>query len=136
MHPIQHPKVQLKTPDNKEISVPNSTIVSEKIINYSNKKNRRVDITNGVAYSEDIDKVKNALHAVVNSTPEVLKEEPIFVGITAYQASAIDYTISVWVKNADYWNAYLPMLEKIKRTFDNEKIKIPYNQLDVHVVNK
>lgn len=130
---ISHCK--LKTPDNKEIYVPNSTIVSEKIINYSTEVNRRVDITIGVSYSEDIDKVKNALMSVVDSTPEVLKKEAIFVGITAYQASSIDYTIRVWVKNSDYWNAYLPMLEKIKRVFDEQKIEIPYNKLDVHIKN-
>lgn len=124
---------RLKTPDNKEIYVPNSSIVSEKIINYSTEKNRRVDITIGVSYNENIDKVKSALRSVVDSTPEVLKNEPIFIGITAYQASSIDYTIRIWVKNSDYWNAYLPMLEKIKRVFDEQQIRIPYNQLDVHI---
>lgn len=130
---ISHCK--LKTPDNKEIYVPNSTIVSEKIINYSTEVNRRVDITIGVAFSEDIDKVKNALKSVVDSTPEVLKNEEVFIGITAYQESRVSYTIRVWVKNSDYWKAYLPMLEKIKRVFDEQKIKIPYNQMDVHIKN-
>lgn len=131
---ISHCK--LRTPDNKEIFVPNSTIVSEKIINYSTEPMRRVDITIGASYNEDIDKVKKALMSVVEDTPEVLKDQSIFVGITAFQASAIDYTVRVWVKNSDYWNAYLPMLEKIKRVFDANKIEIPYNQLDVHVINK
>lgn len=130
---ISHCK--LRTPDNKEIFVPNSTIVSEKIINYSTEPTRRVDITIGASYSEDIDKVKKALRAVVDDTPEVLKDKDIFIGITAYQSSAIDYTIRVWVKNSDYWNAYLPMLEKIKREFDKNNIEIPYNKLDVHVIN-
>lgn len=128
---ISHCK--LRTPDNKEIFVPNKTIVSEKIINYSTEPNRRVDITISASYSEDIDKVKKALQTVVDDTPEVLKDQDIFIGITAYQASSIDYTIRVWVKNSDYWKAYLPMLEKIKREFDKNNIEIPYNQLDVHV---
>lgn len=127
---------KLKTPDNKEIYVPNSTIVSEKIINYSVEPTRRVDITIGAAYSEDIDKVKNALRKVVDDTPEVLKDKDVFIGITAYKDSCIDYTIRVWVKNSDYWNAYLPMLEKIKREFDKNNIEIPYNKLDVNILNK
>jgi len=131
---ISHCK--LKTPDNKEIFVPNSTIVSEKIINYSAEPNRRVDITIGVSYNENIDKVKQALQVVVDDTPEVLRDQDIFIGITAYQASCIDYTIRVWTKNSDYWKAYLPMLEKIKRIFDKENIEIPYNKLDVNIVNK
>lgn len=124
---------RLRTPDNKEIYIPNSSIISEKIINYSTEKNRRVDITIGVSYDENIDKVKNALQSVVDSTPEILKNQDIFIGITAYQASCIDYTIRVWVKNADYWNTYFSMLEKVKRIFDEQKISIPYNQLDVHI---
>jgi len=131
---ISHCK--LKTPDNKEIFVPNSTIISEKIINYSKEPTRRVDITIGVAYTEDIDKVKKALQSVVDDTPQVIKDQPVFIGITAYKDSCIDYTIRVWAKNSEYWDAYLPMLEKIKRTFDKENIEIPYNKLDVHVINK
>lgn len=127
---------RLKTPDNKEIYIPNSSIVSEKIINYSTEYTRRVDITIGVSYSEDIDKVKKALQNVVDNTPQVLKDKDIFIGITAYKDSCIDYTIRVWVKNSEYWDAYLPMLEKVKREFDKNNIEIPYNQLDVHVVNK
>ena len=131
---ISHCK--LRTPDNKDIFVPNSTIVSEKIINYSTEPLRRVDITIRASYNEDIDEVKKALMSVVEDTPEIVKDKDIFVGITAFQESAIDYTIRVWVKNSDYWNAYLPMLEKIKRVFDANKIEIPFNQLDVHVSNK
>lgn len=129
---ISHCK--LRTSDNKDIYVPNSTIVSEKIINYSTETKRRVDITISVGYSEDIDTVKNLLQSVVDSTPEVLTKEPIFVGITAYKESGIDYTIRVWTKNSDYWNAYLPMLEKIKRVFDENSIEIPYNKLDVNII--
>ena len=127
---------KLKTPDNKEIYVPNSTIVSEKITNFSNQPNRRVDLTIGVSYNEDIDKVKKALQSVIDDTPEVLRDQDIFVGITAYKDSCIEYTIRVWTKNSDYWKAYLPMLEKVKRTFDKENIEIPYNKLDVNILNK
>ena len=85
---------------------------------------------------EDVDKVKNALQQVVDETPQVLKDQPIFVGITGYGASAIDYTIRVWVNNSEYWDAYLPMLERVKRVFEKENIEIPYNQVDVHLINQ
>ncbi len=124
---------KLRTPDGKLIYVPNSSIVGSNITNFSREPIRRVDITIGAPYNEDVDKVKNALQEVVNDTPQVLKEQPIFVGITAYGDSAIDYTIRVWVNNSEYWDAYLPMLEKVKRVFEREKIEIPFNQLDVHL---
>ena len=114
--------LKLRTPDGKDIFVPNSSVVSEKITNYSREPQRRVDITIGTSYSESVDKIKAALRQVVDETPEVLKDKDIFIGITNFGASSIDYTIRVWVKNSDYWNAYLPMLERVKRTFEKENI--------------
>ena len=124
---------KLKTFDGKDIYVPNSSIVSSNIINYSREPFRRVDITIGTSYNESVDKVKEALKNVIDSTPEVLKDKDIFAGITKFGESSIDYTIRVWVKNADYWNAYFGMHEKIKRIFEEKNIEIPFNQLDVHM---
>lgn len=124
---------RLRTPDGKDIYVPNSSIIAANLTNFSTEPRRRVDITIGASYSENVDKVKQALMEVVEDTPEVLKDQDIFCGITSFEDSAINYTIRVWVKNADYWKAYLPMLEKIKRVFERENIEIPYNQLDVHI---
>jgi len=124
---------KLRTYDGKDIYVPNSIVVGANIVNYSREAIRRVDITIGTSYSEKVDRVKSALQKVVDDTPEVVKDKEIFIGITNFGASSIDYTVRVWVKNADYWNAYLSMLEKIKRTFEEENIEIPFNQLDVHM---
>lgn len=127
---------KIKTYDGKDIYVPNSNIISTNIINYTKEPYRRVDITIGTSYSEKVDKVKNALSKIVESTPEVIKDKDIFVGLTNFGASSIDYTIRVWVKNQDYWNAYFSMLEAIKRVFEEEGIEIPFNQLDVHLKNE
>lgn len=124
---------KMRTPDGKDIYVPNSSIISENIINYSREPKRRVDITIGTSYSESVDRVKDALMKVIDDTPEVLRDKDIFCGITSFEDSSINYTIRVWVKNSDYWNAYLPMLERIKRVFEKENIEIPFNQLDVHI---
>ena len=70
---------------------------------------------------------------VVDDTPEVMQDKDVFIGITNFGDSSIDYTIRVWVKNSEDWNAYLPMLERVKRTFEEENIEIPFNQLDVHL---
>jgi len=126
---------KLKTLDGKDIYVPNSSIVSEKIINYTREPLRRVDITIGTSYSENVDKIKESLAEVVASTPEVVTDKEVFIGITNFGESSIDYTVRVWVKNADYWNAYFAMLERVKRAFERDNIEIPFNQLDVHLKN-
>ena len=124
---------RLRTPDGKDIYVPNSNVIAANVTNFSREPKRRVDITIGTSYSESVDKVKGALMQVVEQTPEVLRDQDIFCGITSFEESCINYTIRVWVKNADYWNAYLPMLERIKRVFEEQNIEIPFNQLDVHI---
>ncbi len=124
---------KLKTYDGKDIYVPNASIVSEKIINYSREPFRRIDVTIGTSYDETVDRVKASLQTVVDETPEISRDNDIFIGITNFGESSIDYTLRCWVKNADYWPVYLGLLEKIKRAFERDNIEIPYNQLDVHM---
>ena len=124
---------KLKTYDGKDIYVPNASIVSEKIINYSREPFRRIDVTIGTSYDETVDRVKASLQTVVDETPEISRDNDIFIGITNFGESSIDYTLRCWVKNADYWPVYLGLLEKIKRAFERDHIEIPYNQLDVHM---
>ena len=124
---------KLKTFDGKDIYVPNSSIISSNITNFSREPFRRVDITIGTSYNEKVDRVKEALQKVINDTPEIVKDKEIFFRITNFGESSIDYTIRVWVKNADYWNVYFSMLERIKRTFEEYNIEIPFNQMDVHM---
>ena len=124
---------KLKTYDGKDIYVPNASIVSEKIINYSREPFRRIDVTIGTSYDETVDKIKASLQSVVDETPEISRDNDIFIGITNFGESSIDYTLRCWVKNADYWPVYLGLLEKIKRAFERDHIEIPYNQLDVHM---
>ena len=123
----------IRTFDGYDIYVPNSSIIAENVKNYSTETVRMVNITIGTAYSESVDRVKNALSIVVDETPEVLRDKPIFIGITSFGDSAINYSVRVWVNNSEYWSVYFAMHEKIKRVFEKENIEIPFNQLDVHI---
>lgn len=125
----------LETPDNKVIYIPNKQIVSSTIINYSEKPNRRVDLTFNLAYNADSEKIKEIMKKAIEKHELILKDEPIFVRTTGYQASGIDYTLRVWAKSSDYWTVYFDLLEGLKKDFDAAGIEIPYNQLDVHVHN-
>jgi small conductance mechanosensitive channel len=126
---------KLKSYDGKDIYIPNSSIISEKIINYSREPYRRVDISIGASYSEEVSKVKTALNHVIEDTVLINREMETFCGITKFDESSVQYTIRVWVRNSDYWTVYFEMLERIKLTFEKENIEIPFNQLDVHVKN-
>lgn len=126
----------LVTPDNKQIHVPNKEIINSTIINYSEQQFRRVDISFDIEYTADSKKVKHIMNQALEKHPKVLKDRPIFVRTTAYKDSAIEYTLRVWVNSCDYWEVYFDLLEGIKEKFDENDINIPYNKLDVHIVNK
>lgn len=126
----------LVTPDNKQIHIPNKEIINSTIINYSEQQFRRVDISFDIEYTADSKKVKEIMNQAITKHSKVLQDRPIFVRTTAYKDSAIEYTLRVWVNSCDYWEVYFDLLEGIKEMFDKNNINIPYNKLDVHIVNQ
>lgn len=127
---------KLATVDNKVISVPNGQISGEKITNYSSAERRRVDLVFGVSYDNDPQQVIACIKAVVGAHPKALFTPEPFVRMSALKDSAIEYTLRVWCATPDYWELYFDLLEQIKAAFDQKGIEIPYNQLDVRIIEK
>ncbi len=123
----------LLTPDNRTVPIPNGSLANSSLVNYSKEKDRRLDISIDVSYDNDIDKVKKTLNSIIDKEKRVNKEKDIFVRLTNYKESSIEYTIRVWVDKDEFWNVKFDLLECIKKEFDKENITIPYNQLDVHI---
>ncbi len=123
----------LTTPDNKVIIVPNSSIVSGAITNYSTMLERRVDLTVGVSYDADLAAVKSALQAVVDGEGRLLTEKGITIAVAELADSSVNFVVRVWVKSADYWPVYFDLTESVKIKLDEEKIGIPYPQMDLHI---
>lgn len=123
----------LLTLDNKRIVIPNSTMASTRIINYSSEPYRRVDLSFDVDYGSDIEEVKEIIRSVVLSSPLCAQEMPPFVRLTEYKDSAITFTLRAWTKTEHYEEFKFNIVEEIKKTFDRRGINIPYPQLDVHI---
>ena len=123
----------MKTPDNKKIIVPNSNITGGNIVNYSAKDTRRVDMVFGIGYDDDIKKAKQLLERLLTEDDRILKDPAPVVAVSELADSSVNFIVRPWVKTADYWGVYWDMTEKVKLTFDAEKISIPYPQQDVHM---
>ena len=123
----------LITPDNRIVSIPNGNLANSPSINYSNQTIRRLDIDLDISYNNKIDDVKKSIQKVLSKEKRINTEKEIFIRLTEYKESSIKYTIRVWVNKDDYWNIRYDLLENLKKTFDNDGIKIPYNQLDIHI---
>lgn len=125
----------LLTPDNKSITIPNGTLTNSVIENYSTEDTRRVDFLFKADYSCDSQKVKEIIENIITSHPKALKKPDAFIRLSKCADSGIEYTARVWVKSADYWDLYFDVLESVKKAFDENNIKVPYPQMDVHVKN-
>ena len=123
----------LKTPDNKQIIVPNSQIMDSIITNYSANETRRVDLTVGVSYDDDIDKVMATLRELVDADERILKEPECLIKVQALADSSVNFVVRPWVNSADYWGVYFELTEAIKKRFDQEDISFPFPQQDVHL---
>lgn len=126
----------ITTPDNRVVMIPNGTLANGTIINYSIKDLRRVDLTFGISYSNDFKKAFDVINELcVNN--EMVLDEPAkpFIHVISHGSSSLDIVVRVWTTGANYWTVYFYLMEAVKERFDEEKIEIPYNQLDVHVSN-
>ena len=123
----------LTTPDNKQVIVPNSQIMNSVITNYSAKDTRRVDMTVGVSYDDDLDKVRRTLEELIAADERVLAEPECKIAVSALADSSVNFVVRPWVKSADYWGVMFDMTEAIKKRFDKEGISFPFPQQDVHL---
>ena len=123
----------LTTPDNKEITIPNGTIMANSVINYSIHDTRRLDLTFGVAYGTDVEKVKALLLSEAEKNEMVLKDPAPFARLTTQNDSSLDFVLRVWVKSADYWTVNFDMLEAVNAEFEKQGIEIPYNTMDINI---
>ena len=126
----------LKTPDNRLVIVPNAKIMGDNITNYSAMDTRRIDLTFGVGYADDIPKVKSLLQKIADSDGRVLKDPAPQILLGELADSSVNFIMRVWVKSGDYWPFNFETLEKVKIEFDKEGISIPFPQRDLHVFNE
>ena len=123
----------IRSPDNKEIIVPNGNIYSGNIINYSAKETRRVDLVFGIGYDANIKEAKELLSKIVNEHTLVLKDPEPVIAVSELADCSVNFVVRPWVKSADYWTVYFDITETVKLEFDKASISIPFPQMDVHV---
>lgn len=122
----------LNTPDNKAIYIPNGSLSSGVVINYSHQITRRVDWTFGVDYGEDYEKVRSVIESVIASDPRIFKDPAPFIALHALASSSVNVVVRVWVDSGDYWNVYFDINKEIYKTFNEQGINFPFPQLTVH----
>ena len=119
--------------DNKHIVIPNGTLSNSTIINVTARDLRKLEIKVGISYDSDIRKAKEILEKLLKEDPDTKEDKDMVVFVDELAESAVVIGFRVWVPTDRYWAARWRLNERIKEEFDAQGIKIPYNQLDVHV---
>lgn len=122
----------LRTLDNQRVIIPNGLLSNGCVKNLFAESTRRVDLTFGISYADDIAKTKSVLQAVVDSDSRILKDPGADIFVSAHGDSSVNFLVRPWVKSEDYWPVYFHMMEEVKLAFDREDITIPFPQRDVH----
>ena len=126
----------LKTPDNQTIYVPNNSIATSIIDNYSQSETRRVDWTVTISYGDDVDVARREILAMLAADERVLHDTEPVVYVKNLGESSVDLSVRAWVANANYWGLFFDMNEKMYKELPLKGIHFPFPQLDVHVTKE
>lgn len=124
--------VKLRTFDNKFVRIPNETIVKSEVTNITYFPIRRVDVNIGVAYKEDIRRVRTILLEIARANPICLREPEPTVLFSGFGTSSIDLLFAVWATKEDWLKLKNGIQEEIKRRFEQEGIEIPFPHLSLY----
>ncbi|WFE69666.1 mechanosensitive ion channel [Thiomicrospira sp. R3] len=123
----------MRTGDNRQVTIPNGQIYVSPLINYSAKPTRRIDLVFGISYDSDLRKAKQILLDLIKQESRALTDPKPLVVVSELADSSVNFTVRIWVESADYWSVRFDYIEKVKLTFDDNEVVIPYPQMDVHV---
>jgi small conductance mechanosensitive channel len=126
----------LTTPDNIKIMVPNGKIFGDVIKNVSAYDTRRVDFVIGIGYTSDIQKAYDIMMNLVKEDSRILSDPPTQIAVSELADSSVNFVLRPWVKKEDYWNVKFDLTRKIKESFDENGIEIPFPQQVVHMISQ
>jgi len=124
--------VKLRTPDNLYVRIPNETLIKTRVVNRSRFPIRRLDLTVGIAYAEDVERVESLLLNLAEKNPVCLEEPKPFTLVTAFGPSSVDLQFSYWVPKEKVLEGRSGMMVAIKKTLDREGIEIPFPHTSVY----
>ena len=126
----------LITPDGHRVVVPNSTLSSDRIINYTTLGRRRAVVKVTASYDAPTETVRRACLSAVARVDKVLHDPAPEVLLTNYGESSIEYTVRVWCLADDYGDVLFPLTEYLRAAFEEYGVEMTYNHLNIHILEK
>jgi small conductance mechanosensitive channel len=124
---------ELATPDNVHVVAPNAQLWGTAIHNYSHNDTRRVDLTIGIAYEDDVKRALEALLDTARADARAHADPEPFAAVAELADSSVNIALRVWCDAGDYWPLKFDLTQAVKARLDAESISIPYPQHQVHL---
>jgi len=123
----------LVTIDNRVIFIPNSTISSDRIINYNGSDKRRMNVQFCLAYGSPLVRVQGAVEKILSEDERIHKNPAYFVHVSGYKDSRVEYTVRAWCDTKDYWDVYFSFLDRLQSGLEAAGLHMTYDHLNVHL---
>ena len=136
VHGMSLVSTSILTFDNQKMIVPNNKIWGDVIKNITAETIRRVDLTFGISYGDDIAKAEAILREVVTGHTKVLADPEPMIKVHQLGDSSVQFIVRPWTNSADYWDVYWDLIRAVKLRFDREGITFPFPQREVRVVHE
>ena len=121
--------------DYRHIVIPNGTLSGNTVVNLTARDMRKLELKIGISYDSDMHKAKQILEQIIKDDKGTREDQGMLVYVDELAESAVTLGLRVWVPTEDYWTVRWRLNETIKDEFDRQGIKIPYRQLDVHLIS-
>lgn len=126
-------QTRLRALDHRVIILPNSEITTAPIVNYSSLPQRRIEVTVGVGYEDDLRKARAVLLKIASEEPMVLGDPEPLVRVVNLGESSVDLVLHAFALNDDYLEARSRLIEAVRDELIGQGLSIPYPQRDLHV---
>ena len=128
-------QTRMRTPDNRTIYIPNNSIATSIIDNYSQSETRRDEWILSISYGDDVDVARREILAILESDKRVLREIAPLVFVKTLNSSSVDLSIRAWVAHSDFWDLYFDINERMYKELPAKGINFPFPQMDVNIKN-
>lgn len=113
----------LKTADNRYVTVPNGMISTGVLTNFNKTEDRRVECQFCLDYGVDLEYAKSVAEEVAKENPYAVRDHAVFFGVIENDAAGLLVDINTWCEPSKYWDAKYWMEEHIMKAFAEKGVK-------------
>lgn len=125
---------RLTKPDGICEFVPNSALWSNSIRNYSRNPTRRLDLEVEVSVRDDVNRAIDALSALADADPRVLRSPAPQVMVSRFDDSTAVLNIRVWANTDVFWDMRWDLSRKVRQTLNDAQCSLPLRTRELHIV--